>query len=556
MFKRLGRTIQSARLFLASTVHDWLEAQIPTGYVQRSAEAWRIADGVNYNLFPVIPAGIRNLARTAATQEQGNKIIESFLAEAYPQYKSQWSDPYYVAEPFQMLSIGSPLAEMDFSTRVGLLEQSHLAWERNPLANTAVTLTRQFAVQNGMRRKYHNTDIEQIIEDFCTDPENNIKALEKELFDTLFVDGELFIRFHEGDGANGAKGEMVITSVPAWGIRAIEHELGFIKRVTEYLPSYSETTGVGTGGSLSITEPIPAKEILHVAINKLAYEQRGRPELLRLLPYLGGYKEWLENRGRQNAFRGTVVYDVTLNNATGSQVAAKRTQYGQPPQGVVLAVHNQNETWQVLESKIGAADAAEDGRAMKLMIAAGARLPEYMLSDGSNANLASATAQQLPALRTFADWQDIMVEQLWTPVFERLLLAAEYELDDEIDVHDEEGKPTGKKIAVREAFEVKYAEMEATDPKALAEALTLAVNAGWMSNETAANLLPFDIDYNAEQRKIEEELQTERDQIAQGLKPDPMRMFNQQPPQNGDNGNGANDNGSLQQQPEKQVQTT
>src|SRR3990167_6199335 len=281
----------------------------------------------------------------------------------------------------------------------------------------------------------------------------------------------------------------------------------------------------------------------------MSYELRGRPEIFRILPWLSAYKSWLENRARQNHWRDALLWDVTLDGATSGQVAAKRAQYKQPPAPGSLAIHNEKEKWNPLTNKSSAGDVAEDGRQIKLMIAAGAQLPEYMLSDGANANLASATAQQLPSLRKFTDFQDILIWQLWVPIYKRVIQNAidAKRLPEECDEQDEEGdtikilskreKPQNgnmvampqrphnktKSIDTLEAFTLTGPELESSDPKTLADALSLALGQGWVSSETAAGRMGFD--YRMEQKRIKREEDMARQDRAQGrIPPGPTQM--------------------------------
>jgi hypothetical protein len=61
-----------------------------------------------------------------------------------------------------------------------------------------------------------------------------------------------------------------------------------------------------------------------------------------------------------------------------------------------VIVHNEAETWTAVKPEISANDAFQDGRAIKLMVAVGATLPEHYLSDGDNNNRATATQMGLP----------------------------------------------------------------------------------------------------------------------------------------------------------------
>ena len=474
---------------------------------------WQISDGIDYTLPVPIPASIREAGRE-----------DVYLEEVSTVFKHQFDTPYQTHVPWQRLSVSTPLVEWDWMTRRNVLERTHLIWERDPLANTAVSYNRLFAVGKGMSISYENQEVKAVLEKFINNPENAVREQEKTLLDTLQVDGELFIRFFEQGG------ETVIAPLMPWGVKWIKHEVGFIRRVQEYQYQVAQDDGAGQN-STAEPEDIPAEEVLHVAINRLPYEQRGRPELFRIIPWLRAYKEWLENRARQNHYRNALLFDVTLHGATAGQVRAKRNQYKEPPSQGSLSIHNDKEEWKMHSAAVGANDASEDGRQMKMQIAAGARMAEYFLADGSNANLASATAQQLPALKSFGEWQDIMAEQVWVPIFKRVIKAAveAQDLPEIVEVQDSEGKPVEDSegqpvdpIPAEEAFSVTYAPLEEDDPKTLVEALTMAANASWLSDQTATSLLPWTVDYHVEQKRIAAERQQMMDQMVQGQLPFPF----------------------------------
>ena len=229
------------------------------------------------------------------------------------------------------------------------------------------------------------------------------------------------------------------------------------------------------------------------------------------MPWRKAYKDWLENRARQNHWRSVFLWDVSLKDATPQQVASKRAQYKQPPSPGSLTIHNDKEVWEPKENKSNANDVSEDGRQIKLMAAVGAELPEYMLSDGENANKATSNAQQLPALRKFTDFQDIMIYQTWRPVYDTVLknAVAAGVLPEEVEEQDADGKPITdeigltKMLKVCDAYEVLGPEIESDDPKTLSEALTTYNGLGIISKETTASRAGFD--YRKELKNIRRE---------------------------------------------------
>lgn len=436
--------------------------------------------------------------------------------------------------------------EWNYIERREILERCHQAWERNPLANSAVTYTTQFSIGDGGTFTYFSQEVKEVLQEFINNPENNFKAYEKEFCDALQVDGEIFVRFF-----HDAQGRTLVVPLRPWHVQWIATDKDFYQRKLSYHYVYAvykdEPTQVQYG-----EEDIDAKEVLHLAINKMPYELRGRPELFRVLPWLRAYKEWLEDRARINKRKGSLLYDVTLKNARSDQVASKQAQYGQPPSSGSLIIHNDNEVWQVLSARIEAGDAAEDGRQFKMMFAAGQRLPEYFFADGQNASLGSAKAQQLPALRKFTNFQDILVEQCWMPIFKRVIQAAidSGRIKEYVQQIDSNGKPvlitsneTGgmpdmgggmppnmmmsvresieqgavpKMIKAIDAFEYKYPDLEASDPQTLAAALAIMVQNGWVSKSTATSQLGFDPSKEKENIKREKDADTQEqvDQAA------------------------------------------
>jgi hypothetical protein len=98
--------------------------------------------------------------------------------------------------------------------------------------------------------------------------------------------------------------------------------------------------------------------------------------------------------------RGDDWVDVAVGNVRRAIRRYQNWEIGANP------VHNDKETWQILE--FAGANVSQEAirRALLLIVAAGAGLPEYMLADGSNSNLASSRSQQLPASKKFEAIQE------------------------------------------------------------------------------------------------------------------------------------------------------
>jgi hypothetical protein len=501
-------------------------------------QAGRIYDGLGY--IPPIPEP----AYVREDAEAHRNFVEAIADE----FKHQFGSPFPRGGPFKMPPIVDPLTEWTASTRRYILEQCHLYQERNPIVAAAAFYTRVFSVQGGASITYQNKDVEKVCEAFIKHPENAIRALEKGVVDALFVDGEVFLRYFKGGetpegepSLEGTPGELVVVPLVPWGVIGIKHQPGFWKRIVHYRYQVMQDTGDDQAAEPEyVNEEIPARDVQHIAINRHIYERRGRPEAFKMLPWARAYHEWLENRARQNFWRGAILFWVKLLMATPAQVLAKLAAYKKPPQPGSLVVSNDKEEWTQFAPNVGASDAGEDGRQLRAMAATGARLPESWLSDGADANLATAKAQALPAIRSFGEWQDLMRDEFWTPMLRRVIQAALDAglLTEEVPVQDADGEAVEKqkKVKALEAFSVTYPELEADAPKDAVTAVTMALSADLISTQTARGLLPWTIDSAKEQKQIDAERQKEMDDMAKGLIPMPPFGGIQQPGQPPTNG--------------------
>lgn len=483
--------------------------QLATTSVIHAPEEWRLQDGVDYRLPWMVPSDVA---------AQGREAVQAFLTETDQTYRGQFDQGRTAAYDGPVgMPTEDPLCEWNLATRIQVLTNCHAAYHRNPLAKRAVDLTRQFAIGKGFNLTFQNKQVEEIITEFINNPENNIKEYEKTFVQDLQIDGELLIRFFSSED-----GQTIISPLPPWFLVEIDTDPEFFRRVKAY---HFRINYTNPSVSTLDTPPqreivVPAADMLHVAINRHSYELRGRPDLFVILPWLRAYKEWMEDRVRQNKWRGALLWWVKIIKATPAVIAQKVLQYKKPPSPGSIAVTSDNEEWTALNNPVGAGDVAEDGRQIKMNVAVGVGLPEYMLSDGENANLASATAQQLPALWKFVDVQETMKEMVWTPIFKRVIENAirARRLPEMVPVQDSDGDPIEgdeeKTIKAIEAFTVEYHELQSDDPKNVAEALTLDLSNGLVSKQTAATKRGYDP--TQEKKLIDKEKAEAQAEVGQG----------------------------------------
>lgn len=412
---------------LKRRLQRWLLADNYSGVQIEPPPMRFIHDGVDYSLPPILPLTARQ--RMTASQ------LRTFL-EANEQFRTQFATPYKTDLPISDTT-DDPLYEWSWHTRQQVLTNTHAAAQRNPLAKAAVDYTVSFTIGDGFNLTCKNPDVEKVLQDFIDNPENDIRAYEKQAVRDLQVDGEIILRYYQ------QRGEVVVVPLRPYELQWIETDPGFFRRKVAFKFIRRIENGDSGQGFTSEEERIPAEDVQFVAINKHGYELRGRPELYTVLAWLRAYNDWLENRARLNHYLSAFVWDVSVETTSPTAIAQVAGRYRRPPAPGSVNVHSSKEVLEAKSAQVNANDAAEDGRQIKMMILAGMRMAEYMLGDGENANLATATAQQLPALTKFSDFQQIMLEQVWKPMFKRVLQAAIDAglLPEEVEEYDSNGDP-------------------------------------------------------------------------------------------------------------------
>ncbi|SRR5579883_344833 len=395
------------------------------------------------------------------------------------------------------------LKDVQPSVYLELHNECYEAYNANPLANTIVEMITNFTLGRGVLVSASNRRVQRVLDAFWRDPDNRMDARIYDICTELSIYGEQFIRFF----VNPIDGSVKIGQIDPSTIDEIETDPDNIEK-----PLRFHQRPVGPASSVP-GDPSPTqrgvletegrwfeagREVVQFAIHKVSNAKRGRSDLATLLPWLRRYKDWLTDRVRLNKYRTAFLWDVKLQGADAKTIDLKRMQYAYPPEPGSLIIHNESEIWSAVRPEISANDAESDGRALKLMIAAGAGVPEHFLADGDNANRATAAEMNLPTLLKFERRQQVM-EHLLRTILDRVILEA---------------KRAGTLPAgVDAAYTITFPELKAGDNLVLAQATATMVNAlssakaqGWVSDETAMRLLfqfaGEEVDVHAEREKI------------------------------------------------------
>ena len=340
---------------------------------------------------------------------------------------------------------------------------------------------------------------------------NKMALRKKEIVRRTMRDGESFLRYFEGDIIK------VRFMNPAMIVQPEKKDTTNIHDGIETDPDDIETV-------ISYyykNKPIPAAEVQHLKIMVDSDVVRGRSYYEPILPLLAMYKKWMDDRMKLNEIRNTVAL-IKKVKGNPTQAANIKTKYDtsqktnpdgtalqRAPKNVSVYTTNQNVDYDLKSPNLQAGDVQHDGRALLLSIAAGAGLPEFMVtSDSSNSSYASTMVAEAPAVMEFEDWQDYFAEA-FKEMFDRVIKnAIKNNKVPEIEVTIVDGKES--RLPTSTECSITFPDLVSRDIEKETKAYVMQALQGWLSDVSASSKL--DLNYEEEQRLIEQQDEGEEDE--------------------------------------------
>lgn len=470
------------------------DSKPPGGFLYNPSDPIR-GDGVPYTPPPMVTeAEMKSLSDSGQLQKYLKESIAPTWGSSVASYdiatRFQFDYPYKKDAPVN-IPIDNPLYEWNSSTRRYIAELCHGAYLRNPDAR-ALNHIANFAVGQGFQLTALNPDIREFLDEFIDHPETRVREYERQAAKDLLIDGEIILEWM----VTGTGMPVFVPKRP-YECVGIKTEEGHYRKLKEFEFAEVQDEGQGFNPFTKFEiKKIPAENITFVAINNRAYELRGRSELFPILMWLKTRQDWLENRARVNHFKSSVMWMVRVASNNAKTIMDVAARWARPPKPGASAVESENVSVETVSPNIQGRDAVDDGRQLLLQIAKSFNIPEYFMSDGHNANLASASRQQLPALVRFEEHQKVLVDELWIPLFRKAIQiqVSKGLIPEEVAEYNSLDEPTGEMIKAIDAFNVSYQPVIEEDLKELTESLEIQVRTGLTSKRMARQTLGYDAD--------------------------------------------------------------
>lgn len=300
-------------------------------------------------------------------------------------------------------------ADRPWSERLDDLDDALEAWRKSFMARRLVTLTRSYVVGGGITVSSEVPAVEEFLRVFWDHPKNRMARRLGPMCDELTRAGEIFpVLF-----TNRVDGMSYVRFVPASRIPEIdtakndyeiERRYGERQELTAelkwwYGPAHYRAFRLTKAGNLM---PL----MLHYAVNKPIGATRGEGDLVPVLPWAKRYGEWLKDRVRLNRRRTRQgIMDVEIADDTNVKAKRNQLQTSNPLEAGIY-VHGPGEKVEFHSLDIKAADVKDDGRALRLAIAAGGNVGLHYLGEGEAVNYSTAKEMGEPTARFYTERQD------------------------------------------------------------------------------------------------------------------------------------------------------
>jgi hypothetical protein len=296
------------------------------------------------------------------------------------------------------------------------------AWRVNPLARRIVGMMTQYVVGGGIGIESLHKASNKFLNEWWDHRLNNLSIRAYEWCDELSRSGELFIVL-----STDQAGMTYMRAIPAADIQDIEtadndldQEITIVEKASpDYTSEKRSPTGLTEGkrwkvyneqedspGENGSIEPV----MVHYAINRPVGAKFGESDLAPILRWLTRYASWLEDRARLNRYRNTFIFWVRARFASKAEKLERQAELNRnPPNPGSILVSDESEEWKCISPNLASFEAAEDGLALKKMVAVGAGLPMHFLAEPESATRTTAESAGGPTFRNLQQRQEFFL---------------------------------------------------------------------------------------------------------------------------------------------------
>ena len=303
--------------------------------------------------------------------------------------------------------------------RIATVKEARLYSLKDPLCKRAIALMTDYSFGSGVTWNMKDEPAKKILNTFWKSPDN--KALlspkgQRKSSNKLLTDGEVFFAVFLG-----SQGQATIRRIDALEITEFITDPDDIENVRYYKREWSDKHSIphiNYYRSFQNIKDEPCRDSLWATIQKnddaLVYHlpindlgQRGNSYLMPVLEWVKLYRKFLASRVAIMLALARFAWKLKTKGGQAAVDVMKAKLHEQEVKAASTVVENEGADLQPIKTESGAASAYQDGRQIKLQVAAGTGWPEQYFGDISIGNLATAKTVELPVQKMCESYQAI-----------------------------------------------------------------------------------------------------------------------------------------------------
>ena len=310
--------------------------------------------------------------------------------------------------------------------RILNLQLSRLYYIKDPLGKQSIRLWTDYTFGKGMTFRADEEATQKVLTEYWKAPENrNVLSArgQRKSSDKLLVDGEIFfVQFLSPGG-------ITVRWIDPLQITRIITDPDDIEKVMYYERTWTDGKGVShtdyyrsTSNMKDEGAEIESGTVIRKTadglVSHLTYNtigQRGNPLLLPALDWIKQYRRFLASRIAIMLALARFAWHTKVKGGQGAVDTVKNTLDGNLPDAGSNLFENLGSDTQPIKTDSGAKNAYEDGRMVKLQVAAATGIPEQYFGDISTGNLATAKTVEIPMMKQFQSLQ-----QVWSDFYQEM----------------------------------------------------------------------------------------------------------------------------------------
>lgn len=359
-------------------------------------------------------------------------------------------------------------------------------YNTNPLAKRLIDIIKDHIVADGFTYKVNKSDepnqppvedIEKVLEKHWNDSQNHwdLKQHDRALAVTLWGEGIWKV------SVNPTSGLVRLGSIAPMQIDKVVVDPENCEVVREILLKNGKTLKVINESDEIENFGMLEGEVFFFTINKVLGAIRGIGEITALVDTLDQYDDMMFNLLENVRMQSLYCWTVKLIGATENEVV-RRAQTSAPPRPGSVLFHSDKEEWQISSPDIKASAYKDIVEIFRTQICGGLGIPLSWFSDGGSTNVATASEQAVPALRS------LKAKQQRFGSFIRDVLR--FQVDTAIEAGVLLGDYTTKDRVIIETtiLDKRDISQTASALSVVSTTLKLAEEQGWLSKDSARNI--------------------------------------------------------------------